>query len=60
MAKMGVKGISYPKFDLSRCTYCSAITGAVLSSIAFAWKGEPSYDVEVLTGKIMKPTDLPP
>jgi uncharacterized protein (DUF362 family) len=56
MAKMGVKGLSYPKFDLSLCTYCSAITGAVLSSIAFAWKGEPWDDVEVLTGKIMKPT----
>ena len=38
------------------CTYCSIITGPVLASIAFAWKGQPWNDVEVLTGKTMKPT----
>jgi uncharacterized protein (DUF362 family) len=56
MVKMGIRGLSYPKYDLSLCTYCSALTGAILMSIAFAWKGEPWDNVEVLTGKIMKPT----
>ena len=56
MAKRGIKGVSYRKYDLSLCTYCSGMTGVVLSSIAFAWKGEPWDDVEVLTGKSMTPT----
>jgi uncharacterized protein (DUF362 family) len=56
LEKMGIRGVSYPKYDLSLCTYCSMLTGAILMSIAFAWKGEPWDDVEVLTGKLMKPT----
>jgi len=56
MEKMGIKGLSYRKYDLSMCTYCSQINGVVLSAIAFAWKGEPFDDVEVLTGKSMQPT----
>ncbi|MGQ9859943.1 MAG: DUF362 domain-containing protein [Thermodesulfobacteriota bacterium] len=55
MAKMGIKGISYRKYDLTMCTYCSGLTGVVLTAIAQAWKGEPWDDVEVLTGKIMEP-----
>ncbi len=56
MKKMGIQGLSYKKYDLTMCTYCSALTGVVLMSIAYAWKGEAWDDVEVLTGKIMKPT----
>jgi uncharacterized protein (DUF362 family) len=56
MEKMGIQGLSYPKYDLSLCTYCSPINGVALWSIAKAWKGEPWDDVEVLTGKTMKPT----
>ncbi|MEW6262396.1 MAG: DUF362 domain-containing protein [Thermodesulfobacteriota bacterium] len=56
MAKKGIKGVAYRKYDLTMCTYCSSLTGAVLSSVALAWKGQPFDDVEVLTGKIMKPT----
>ncbi len=56
MEKMGIRGLSYPKYDLTMCTYCSMITGAIIMSIAYAWKGEPWNDVEVLTGKIMEPT----
>jgi uncharacterized protein (DUF362 family) len=55
MAKMGIQGISYYKYDLSMCTYCSGITGAVLTAIAMAWKGKPWDGVEVLTGKQMSP-----
>lgn len=56
MVKMGLKGLSYPKYDLSLCTYCSLLTGITLTSVAYAWKGEPWDNVEILTGKIMKPT----
>ena len=56
MEKMGIKGLSYQKYDLSLCTYCSSLNGVILSAIAQGWKGEPWADVEVLTGKIMKPT----
>jgi uncharacterized protein (DUF362 family) len=56
LVKMGISGISYPKYDTSLCTYCSLLTGAVLTSIAMAWKGSPWPNVEVLTGKLMKPT----
>jgi len=56
MAKMGIKGLAYPKYDLSLCTYCSGLTGVVLTAIAHAWKGKPWDDVEILTGKVMKPT----
>ena len=56
LAKMGIKGLSYPKYDLSMCTYCSALNGIILFAIAQAWRGEPWDNVEVLTGKIMKPT----
>ncbi len=56
LLKQGIRGISYPKYDLSMCTYCSGINGLVLSAIRYAWKGEPFDDVEVLTGKAMAPT----
>jgi hypothetical protein len=56
MDRMGIKGLSYPKYDYSLCTYCAGFTGYVLMSIALAWKGEPWDDVEFLTGKVMKPS----
>ncbi len=55
-AKQGMKGLSYRKYDLTMCTYCSGINGLVLSAIKYAWKGEPWDDVEILTGKTMQPT----
>jgi uncharacterized protein (DUF362 family) len=56
LVKDGIKGVFYRKFDLSMCTYCSAINGLVISAIRSGWKGEPWDNVEVLTGKIMEPT----
>ena len=56
MDKMGIKGLSYLKYDLTMCTYCSGMNGVVLAAVGFAWKGEPWDDVEVLTGKSMSPT----
>lgn len=55
MEQMGIQGLSYYKFDLSLCTYCSEITRTVLYAIAKAWKGKPWPDVEVLSGKMMEP-----
>jgi hypothetical protein len=55
LIKQGIRGLSYPKYDLTMCTYCSGINGVVLSAIRYAWKGEPFDDVEVLTGKVMQP-----
>jgi uncharacterized protein (DUF362 family) len=56
MARMKIQGLSYPKYDLSLCTYCSYINGALLTAVARAWDGTPWDDVEILTGKTMKPT----
>ncbi len=56
MAKQGIKGVFYRKYDTSMCTYCSGVNGLVLSAIRYAWKGEPFDNVEVLTGKKMQPT----
>ena len=56
LAKRGIKGITYPKFDLSMCTYCAGLNGVMLFAIAQAWKGKPFDNVEVLTGKVMRPT----
>ncbi|RUA01467.1 MAG: DUF362 domain-containing protein [Deltaproteobacteria bacterium] len=56
LARSGIEGISYPKYDLSLCTYCSFLNGLILSSIRAAWKGSPWEDIEVLTGKMMTPT----
>ncbi len=56
MEKMGIKGVSFRQFDLSLCTYCTDFVGVAIESIAYAWKGEPWDDVEVLSGKAMQPT----
>ena len=54
--KRGIDGLSYRKYDETMCTYCSQLNGAILLAIADAWKGKTWGDVEVLTGKSMKPT----
>jgi uncharacterized protein (DUF362 family) len=56
MAKEGLKGVFYRKYDLSMCTYCSGVNGIMLSAIRYAWKGRPWEGVEILTGKSMQPT----
>ncbi len=55
LVKMGLKGVSYHKYDLSMCTYCSLLTGAALMALIGAWKGKAWDDVEILTGKVMNP-----
>ena len=55
LEKMGVKGLSYPKYDHTICTYCSQLNTVILVAIANAWRGEPWGEIEILTGKRMKP-----
>ncbi len=54
--KLGVKGLSYPKYDETICTYCSGFTTVILMAIAHAWKGDPWGEIEILTGKKMIPS----
>jgi len=56
LEKLGVKGLSYPKYDSTICTYCSGFTTVILMAIANAWRGRPWDEIEILTGKRMKPT----
>jgi uncharacterized protein (DUF362 family) len=56
LAKQGLDGLFYRKFDDTMCTYCTALNGLVLTAIRYAWKGEPWDNVEVLTGKAMDPS----
>jgi uncharacterized protein (DUF362 family) len=56
MQRMGIKGLSYWKYDDTICTYCSGLSTVILMAIANAWKGKPWDEIEILTGKIMKPT----
>jgi uncharacterized protein (DUF362 family) len=56
LAKQGLEGIYYRKFDQSMCTYCSGLNGLILTAIRQAWQGEPWEKVEVLTGKTMEPS----
>jgi uncharacterized protein (DUF362 family)/Ni,Fe-hydrogenase III small subunit len=54
MEKRGIRGVSYPKYDLTICTYCAGLTRVMLIAIARAWKGTPFDDVEILTGKLIQ------
>ena len=56
MEKLGVQGLSFRKYDSTICTYCSGFTTVILMAIAHAWRGKPWDEVEILTGKRMKPT----
>jgi hypothetical protein len=56
LAKEGLKGVFYRKYDLSMCTYCSAVNGVMLAAVRYAWKGKAWNKIEILTGKSMQPT----
>jgi uncharacterized protein (DUF362 family) len=56
LAKMGIRGLSFRKYDHSVCTYCSMISSPILTAVASAWKRSPWDDVEILTGKLMSPS----
>ena len=54
--KLGIKGLSFRKYDETICTYCSGLSTITLMAIANAWRGQPWNEVEILMGKKMKPT----
>ena len=56
LEKMGISGVSYREYDSTLCTYCSMLSGLILTAIARAWKGTPWDGVEILNGKAMAPT----
>jgi uncharacterized protein (DUF362 family) len=56
LSRMGIEGLSFKKYDDTICTFCSWLSSPLIAGIAMAWKGEPWDDIEVLTGKKMKPS----
>ena len=56
LAKQGIQGVFYRKYDDTMCTYCSQLNGLTLTAIRFAWQGQSWESLEVLTGKRMEPT----
>jgi len=54
LKQMGLSGLSYRQYDLTMCTYCSALNLVIISAITRAFKGRPFDDIEILTGKVMK------
>jgi uncharacterized protein (DUF362 family) len=54
--KIGISGISIPKYDQTICTGCSSMYNPLLMLITSAYKGKPFDGIEVLTGKRMKPS----
>ncbi len=56
MAHRGVSGLTFPKYDHSLCTYCSGIIGLLQFALGAAYDGSPFDGVEVLTGKMHRPT----
>ena len=56
LARYGVTGIAWPNPGSSMCTYCTGFTSPIMTNLVSIWKGEDFGDVEVLTGKTLKPT----
>ena len=54
--RLGIFGISLPKYDKSLCTGCSGLYGPLLTLIMASYTGAPSQEIEILTGKTMKPS----
>ena len=53
---MGVKGLSFPKYDHSLCSYCSDIMGLIQFAI-LKHEGKKIFNnIEILTGKIQEPS----
>jgi uncharacterized protein (DUF362 family) len=56
MEKMGIKGLTFHKYDTTLCTYCSPLIGMLLTIISMSYKGKPFDSVEFLTGKRLRPS----
>jgi hypothetical protein len=53
---MGIEGVRLPKYDKTLCTGCSSHYSPILVTIMSAYKGVPFNDIEILTGKAMRPS----
>ncbi len=53
---MGIKGLYVPKYDSTICTYCAGLSGLVMAEALRVWDGNPFDEVEILSGKAMKPS----
>ncbi len=54
--RIGVSGVSFPKYDKTLCTGCSGLYGPVMTLLMASYKGTPFDEIEILTGKTMKPS----
>jgi uncharacterized protein (DUF362 family) len=54
--RIGIRGVSFPKYDKTLCTGCSGLYGPVLAMLMASYKGTPFDEIEILTGKTMKPS----
>jgi uncharacterized protein (DUF362 family) len=55
--RLGIRGVSLPKYDETLCTGCSGLYGPILTMIMASYTG-PLDEIEILTGKKMKPSGL--
>jgi hypothetical protein len=53
---MGIDGVYLPKYDKTLCTGCSSLYSPILVTIMSAYKGDPFNQIEILTGKDMRPS----
>jgi hypothetical protein len=54
--RVGIQGVSLPKYDNTLCTGCSGLYSTLLFLISSSFEGKPFNEIEVLTGKSMKPS----
>ena len=54
--RLGISGISIPKYDQTLCTGSAGRYNPLLMLITSAFKGKPFEGIEVLTGKKRKPS----
>jgi uncharacterized protein (DUF362 family)/Ni,Fe-hydrogenase III small subunit len=52
--KMGIKGISVPKYDSSLCSGCTPLANMINMLVISAYKGTPFGNIEILNGKKMQ------
>jgi uncharacterized protein (DUF362 family) len=53
--RLGIRGVSLPKYDETLCSGCSGLYGPILTMIMATYT-EPLNEIEILTGKRMKPS----
>jgi uncharacterized protein (DUF362 family) len=54
--RFGIQGVSLPKYDKTLCTGCSSLYSTLLFMITSSFEGKPFNEIEVLTGKSVKPS----